>query len=128
MPRILSGVQPTGNTHLGNYVGAVRNWVGLQHEFDALYCVVDLHALTVAFGERLAGVGQQRGGRLAPLEDSALDLHELRPVEFPRVPLEGGTIAAMPRLLVFQHVAVERRGASHAGAPVSPTPWIPICQ
>lgn len=47
MERIFSGVQPTGNLHLGNYLGAIRNWVRLQSEFDCLYCVVDLHAITV---------------------------------------------------------------------------------
>ncbi len=49
MPRILSGVQPTGNTHLGNYVGAFRQWVDMQHDFEALYPVVDLHAITLAY-------------------------------------------------------------------------------
>jgi tryptophanyl-tRNA synthetase len=47
MTRVLSGIQPTGETHLGNYLGAVRNWVTDQHEHDAFFCVVDLHALTV---------------------------------------------------------------------------------
>jgi len=47
MKRIFSGVQPTGNLHLGNYLGAIRNWVGLQKDFDCLYGIVDLHALTV---------------------------------------------------------------------------------
>ena len=46
MNRILSGIQPTADMHLGNYLGAVRNWVGLQDAFETLYCVVDLHALT----------------------------------------------------------------------------------
>jgi tryptophanyl-tRNA synthetase len=47
-PRILSGMQPTGHSlHLGNYLGALVNWVGLQDEFDAYYFVADLHALTV---------------------------------------------------------------------------------
>ena len=45
--RIFSGIQPTGNLHLGNYLGAIRNWVSLQHEFESIYCVVDLHAITV---------------------------------------------------------------------------------
>jgi tryptophanyl-tRNA synthetase len=49
VPRILSGIQPTGDIHLGNYVGALRQWVGFQHEFDALYTVVDLHAITLAY-------------------------------------------------------------------------------
>ena len=45
--RILSGVQPTGNLHLGNYLGAIRNWVQLQKDFDCIFCIVDLHALTL---------------------------------------------------------------------------------
>ncbi len=45
--RILSGVQPTGDLHLGNYLGAIKNFVALQDEFECLYCVVDLHAMTV---------------------------------------------------------------------------------
>jgi len=44
--RIFSGVQPTGSLHLGNYLGAIRNWARLQDEFEAIYCVVDLHAVT----------------------------------------------------------------------------------
>jgi tryptophanyl-tRNA synthetase len=48
MTRVLSGIQPTGTKHLGNYLGALRPWVGLQDTADALYCVVDLHALTSA--------------------------------------------------------------------------------
>ena len=47
-PRIFSGAQPTGNLHLGNYLGAVRNWVRLQADYECIYCVVDLHAITVA--------------------------------------------------------------------------------
>lgn len=46
MGRILSGVQPTGNLHLGNYLGALRNWVKLQDTHENLFCIVDLHALT----------------------------------------------------------------------------------
>ena len=45
--RIFSGIQPTGNLHLGNYLGAIRNWVALQHDFESIYCIVDLHAITV---------------------------------------------------------------------------------
>ncbi len=46
-PRVLSGVQPTGSLHLGNWLGAIRNWVGLQGSHDTFFCVVDLHAITV---------------------------------------------------------------------------------
>jgi tryptophanyl-tRNA synthetase len=44
--RVFSGIQPSGALHLGNYLGAVRNWVEMQHQTDAVFCVVDLHALT----------------------------------------------------------------------------------
>ncbi len=47
MARTFSGIQPTGDLHLGNLLGAVSNWVRDQHERDALFCIVDLHALTV---------------------------------------------------------------------------------
>ena len=45
--KIFSGVQPTGNLHLGNYLGALKNFVSLQKEMECIYCVVDLHAITV---------------------------------------------------------------------------------
>jgi len=47
MSRIFSGIQSIGNLHLGNYLGAVRNWVQLQHDYECLFCVVDMHAITV---------------------------------------------------------------------------------
>lgn len=47
MKRIFSGAQPTGNVHLGNYLGALRNWVALQHEYESIFCIVDLHAITL---------------------------------------------------------------------------------
>ena len=47
MTRVFSGIQPTGELHLGNYLGAIRNWTRMQHEADAIFCVVDLHAITV---------------------------------------------------------------------------------
>ena len=47
-PRVLSGIQPTADSfHLGNYLGAIRQWVALQDTHEAFYCVVDLHGLTV---------------------------------------------------------------------------------
>lgn len=45
--RIFSGVQPTGNLHLGNYLGAIRNWVKLQRDYECIFCMVDLHAITI---------------------------------------------------------------------------------
>ncbi len=47
MQRIFSGIQPTGIPHLGNYLGAIRNWVALQQDHECLFCLVDLHAITV---------------------------------------------------------------------------------
>ncbi|MHB8670014.1 MAG: tryptophan--tRNA ligase [Acidimicrobiales bacterium] len=48
MARVLSGIQPTSDIHLGNYLGAIRHWVTAQDQHESLFCVVDLHALTVA--------------------------------------------------------------------------------
>jgi len=45
--RVFSGIQPTGNIHLGNYLGAIRNWVETQSEYDNIFCIVDLHAITL---------------------------------------------------------------------------------
>lgn len=45
--RIFSGVQPSGNLHIGNYLGAIKNWVSLQNDYEAIFCIVDLHAITV---------------------------------------------------------------------------------
>ena len=47
MGRVFSGVQPTGNLHLGNYLGAIKNFVALQNDHECIYCVVDMHAITV---------------------------------------------------------------------------------
>ena len=44
--RIFSGMQPSGTFHLGNYLGALENWVKLQHEYECIFCIVDWHALT----------------------------------------------------------------------------------
>jgi tryptophanyl-tRNA synthetase len=51
--RIFSGAQPTGNVHLGNYLGALKNWVALQHEYESFFCIVNLHAITVAQDPKL---------------------------------------------------------------------------
>ena len=44
--RVLSGIQPTGNPHIGNYLGALKNWARIQYDFESIYCIVDLHAIT----------------------------------------------------------------------------------
>ena len=49
MSRIFSGIQPSGELHIGNYLGAVKNWVQLQHEFESIFCIVDYHAITLTY-------------------------------------------------------------------------------
>jgi tryptophanyl-tRNA synthetase len=49
MVRIFSGIQPSGSLHIGNYLGAVKNWVELQHKYESFFCVVDYHAITVPY-------------------------------------------------------------------------------
>lgn len=48
MKRLFSGIKPSGNLHLGNYLGAIKQWVDMQHDAEAIFCIVDLHAITVA--------------------------------------------------------------------------------
>lgn len=71
MARIFSGIQPTGDAHLGNYLGAVRNWVGYQDSYDAIYCVVDLHAMTV--DHTAAGFADACLGKATELMAAGLD-------------------------------------------------------
>ena len=62
--RVLSGIQPTGSPHIGNYLGALKNWAKIQYDYDSIYCIVDLHAITIyqkpeelrATIEELAGI------------------------------------------------------------------------
>ena len=49
MQRIFSGIQPTGDIHIGNYVGAIRQWVRLTETYDCIFCAVDYHAITVEY-------------------------------------------------------------------------------
>src|SRR6185436_3705813 len=49
MPRIFSGIQPSGELHIGNYLGAVKNWVALQHQSESIFCIVDYHAIMTAY-------------------------------------------------------------------------------
>ena len=49
MPRIFSGIQPSGELHIGNYLGAVKNWVQLQHEHESFICIVNYHAITIPY-------------------------------------------------------------------------------
>jgi tryptophanyl-tRNA synthetase len=45
--RVFSGVQPSGNLHIGNYLGALKNWVRIQYDYESIFCIVDLHAVTI---------------------------------------------------------------------------------
>ena len=47
--RIFSGIQPSGELHIGNYLGAVKNWVALQHQYESFFCIVDYHAITLPY-------------------------------------------------------------------------------
>ena len=69
--RVFSGVQPTGALHLGNYLGALKKFVDLQDEHDCVYCVVDLHAITVPQDPKL--LGQQTREIAAAFLASGLD-------------------------------------------------------
>jgi len=46
-PRVLSGIQPTGSLHIGNYLGALKNWVQMQPDYESIFLIVDLHAITL---------------------------------------------------------------------------------
>ena len=58
-PRVLSGIQPSGNLTIGNYLGALKQWVQVQHEYDCFYPVVDLHAITAAQDPPRAAPGKR---------------------------------------------------------------------
>ncbi len=53
MARIFSGIQPSGELHIGNYLGAVKNWVALQGTAESFFCIVDYHAIVVAYDPAL---------------------------------------------------------------------------
>jgi tryptophanyl-tRNA synthetase len=69
--RTFSGIQPTGAPHLGNYLGAIKRWVDMQDQFDNIYCVVDLHAMTMAFDP--AELRERDRGMFAALFAAGLD-------------------------------------------------------
>ncbi len=69
-PRIFSGIQPSGAPHVGNDLGAIRNYVALQWQYEAIYCIVDFHALTsVHDAERLRGQTREMACALLALRD-----------------------------------------------------------
>lgn len=62
--RVFSGIQPTGNIHIGNYIGAGRNYVALQENYQTIYCVVDLHAMTVPYDPAELRQGKAEAARM----------------------------------------------------------------
>src|SRR5437899_3850864 len=73
MSRIFSGIQPSGSLHIGNYLGAVKNWVELQHKYESFFCIVDYHAITVPYepDDLRARIGDMALGLLADGLDPA---------------------------------------------------------
>ncbi|MGI9606315.1 MAG: tryptophan--tRNA ligase [Acidimicrobiales bacterium] len=64
MTRVFSGIQPSGDLHIGNLLGALLNWVDMQHEHDSVYCVVDLHALTLPIEPEVLRAGTIEAAQL----------------------------------------------------------------
>ncbi len=52
MKRVFSGIRPTGDIHIGNYLGAIKQWVELQNKEDCIFCIVDWHAITTPYDEK----------------------------------------------------------------------------
>ncbi len=78
--RVFSGVQPTGSLHLGNYLGAIKRFVELQARIDCIYCVVDLHALTIThYARRAQRRHSRRHGRLSRRGARSEALDHLQP-------------------------------------------------
>ena len=73
MSRIFSGIQPSGALHIGNYLGAVKNWVELQHKYESFFCIVDYHAITIPYdpADLRARTGDMALGLLASGLDPA---------------------------------------------------------
>ena len=63
--RVFSGIRPTGRIHIGNFLGAVQNYVKLQDEYECIYCIVDVHALTTLQGKEGVGTIQQNVREMA---------------------------------------------------------------
>lgn len=71
MSRIFSGIQPSGELHIGNYLGAVKNWVQLQHQMESIFCIVDYHAITQPYEP--AQLRQRRGDMAISLLAAGID-------------------------------------------------------
>lgn len=78
--RVFSGIQPTGEIHLGNYIGALRRFVGAQDVDDCVFCIVDLHALTETVPDPAELEMKRSGGDLPRRWDRPPPIHALRAV------------------------------------------------
>ena len=100
--RVFSGVQPTGNLHLGNYLGAIVKFVALQQQFDCIYCVVDLHAITVPVdvwgGPEVLRAEHPRGdGGVHRVRHRSEEAHRVQPEPgAPSTPSSPGCSTASP--------------------------------
>ena len=79
--RVFSGIQPSGEMHLGNYLGAIKNWVEAQHDNDNVFCIVDLHAITVPQDPKEL---HRRSRELAMIYVAAAVIHSPPPIVSPR--------------------------------------------
>ena len=96
MTRVFSGIQPTGELHLGNFLGAIRNWARMQHDTDAIFCIVDLHAVTVPKERGEVGASTLRLFQL--LMAAGLDPDGLRRPRSPTAASRGAHAARWPWL------------------------------
>ena len=81
MARIFSGIQPSGELHIGNYLGAVKNWVALQHTAESIFCIVDYHAIIAAYEPAASSRPPTRdGARAARRGNRSVSVHAVRPV------------------------------------------------
>ena len=109
---VFSGVQPTGNLHLGNYLGAISNFVELQDRYDCIYCVVDLHAHHGVAGPGRAAARHPRGHRgLHRLRHRSQEAHRVQPEPGRRARRAGlGVQLRRPARLAQPHDPVQGEG------------------
>ncbi len=125
MTRVLSCIQPTGQVHLGNYLGALRNWVIGQHEADAFHGIVDLHALTSVEGPGV--VGEQTLELAASLFAVGLDPDRATVFVQSHVPEHSQlswimecivSFGELSRMTQFKDKSAQARGRVHPGSSV----------
>ncbi len=73
--RVFSGIQPTGSPHIGNYLGALKNWANIQYDYESIYCIVDLHAITIYQDPAELRAQDRRAGRHAAGRSASIPTH-----------------------------------------------------